>query len=114
CEALGGYLAEVDTPEEFRFLGGFIGSPIPNGHQFLLGGTDAREENQWIFRHSGTSLAYVEWGKNQPDNREYNSVREDCQTIDYYSPADGFKMNDMTCFKNGFDVGMYFICEVPL
>ncbi|CAL1548231.1 unnamed protein product [Lymnaea stagnalis] len=112
CESLDGYLAEVDTQEEFSFLKSFIGTPIADSIEFLLGGTDERQEGHWINRHSGGVLGYVEWSSGEPSNSEHNGIRENCQTVALLHAA--LKMSDSLCFKPTPLGGWYFICESPV
>ncbi|CAL1548225.1 unnamed protein product [Lymnaea stagnalis] len=115
CEALGGYLAEVDDKNEFDFLKTLIGAPAAHGQSFLLGGTDEGHEGRWVNRHSGTPLGYTSWLQGTPDNNLFNGLTENCQTILYIASVNDFVMNDLSCFNSNIEtIKFYFICEVPI
>ncbi|CAL1548226.1 unnamed protein product, partial [Lymnaea stagnalis] len=115
CEALGGYLAEVDDKNEYDVLKTLIGMPSAHGISFLLGGTDEGHEGRWVNRHSGTPLGYTSWMQGNPDNNLFNGVRENCQAMVHFDSVYDFVMNDVTCFNsNAGMTKLYFICEVPI
>ncbi|CAL1548227.1 unnamed protein product [Lymnaea stagnalis] len=114
CEALGGYLAEVDFKYEFDFLITLIGTPAASEVSFLLGGTDEGHEGRWVNRHSGTPLGYTSWLQGQPDNSLFHDLRENCLAMMYEATVNAFVMNDLTCFNSNGVNTFYFICEVPI
>ncbi|XP_005111713.1 perlucin [Aplysia californica] len=112
CNAMGGYLAEVDTVTEFRFIQAFLRRKIKSSQVILLGGTDANSEGTFINPNSSTQ-GYSEWYRNQPDNGGY---KEHCRSIMESLGHDigKYLMNDIPCdivndnfYKHGY------LCEVP-
>ncbi|CAL1536629.1 unnamed protein product [Lymnaea stagnalis] len=116
CEALGGYLAEVDSKNELDFITIMIGNTDVKNMEFLLGGTDEGHEGIWINRHSGTPLGYTVWSQGEPSNGAHESleITENCQVLEYLYSLKAFVMNDFFCFNILDPRGYYFICEVPL
>ena len=50
CADEGGYLAEIDTEEEYNFIMSFLSQSVPVGRQgALVGATDQDIEGQWVY-----------------------------------------------------------------
>jgi hypothetical protein len=68
CEALGGHLVMIETPEENAFLGQLITDG--GGLDSWIGATDEGSEGQWHWV-DGRNLTWTNWFKrqNQPNNK---------------------------------------------
>ena len=100
CEAMGGYLTEIEDKEEYEFLFEFLKGV--GGDDFFTGANDIDEDGVWTYWHSGKPVIYANWASGEPDNYRNN---EDCMVIDI--SLNGF--NDWPCKANA-----KFICEVPV
>lgn len=97
CEALQGYLAEINDYFENLYLKRIAKS---KGHLWV-GGTYVREEGQWRWDHSRTPL-YIHsilWRKGEPNNKGNDD--EHCLEL----RKDG--LNDEGCHES-----RYFVCEI--
>ncbi|XP_013062293.2 uncharacterized protein LOC106051637 isoform X2 [Biomphalaria glabrata] len=104
CTLFGGYLAEMDTSEEFNFVRTFVRSHGSQFMQVMAGGSDEGHEGHWTYRHSKSAVVSF-WGPGEPDN--YNG--ENCQN--FYRNLD-YRMADGQCIAlSSTSVG--FLCEVP-
>ncbi|KAH9488076.1 hypothetical protein Btru_065474 [Bulinus truncatus] len=103
CEAMGGYLAEIDDQSEYKALQNLVlGLPVD---LVLIGGSDSVVEGTWVFPRSGKSVPILDWFQGQPDN----AGNEDCLNL---FKTYGGKMNDITCgFRSSLD---RFMCETPV
>ena len=57
CEAIGGYLTEIEDKEEYDFLFEFLKGV--GGDDFFTGANDIDEEGVWTYWHSEKPVAYV-------------------------------------------------------
>ncbi|KAK0054413.1 collectin-11 [Biomphalaria pfeifferi] len=106
CGVFGGYLVEIDSDEEYRF----IRDHLLSLHMFycvLTGGTDEKREGVWINRYSKTPAKYMNWGRGEPNGGN----NENCQSYGYY--VDSWYMNDIPCSLLA-DCAVGFICEVDI
>ena len=99
CEAMGGYLTEIEDKEEYDFLFEILKGV--GGDNFFTGANDIDEEGVWTYWHSGKPVTYVNWASGQPDNYK----NEDCMEINFELNA----FNDRHCTANA-----KFVCEVPV
>uniref|UniRef100_A0A2C9KFP9 C-type lectin domain-containing protein n=1 Tax=Biomphalaria glabrata TaxID=6526 RepID=A0A2C9KFP9_BIOGL len=106
CGVFGGYLAEVDSEEEFRFIRDNLLALRLFPH-IITGATDERQEGVWINRHSKTPAKFINWGPGQPSS----GTRENCQS--YATNGNTWYMNDLTCTVDT-DITVGFICEVEI
>ncbi|KAK0054412.1 collectin-11 [Biomphalaria pfeifferi] len=104
CGLFGGYLAEVDSEEEFRFIRDNL-LALGLFSQVITGATDERQEGVWINRHSKTPAKFINWGPGEPNG----GTRENCQSYNTYGNI--WHMNDLVCTP-GSTFG--FICEVEI
>lgn len=95
CQAQGGYLAELTSPEEEANINEFINH---NDH-FWIGLTDEDTEGTFIWQESHEELVYTHWKPGQPNNL---FGVEDCVFIDRH----GEGWNDADCYKPS-----YGLCE---
>jgi serine/threonine protein kinase len=65
CEASGGHLARIESPEEQQFIEQLISSS--KAEYFWLDGSNARVAGTWE-DSEGNKLIYVHWDKGQPNN----------------------------------------------
>ncbi|XP_055865366.1 uncharacterized protein LOC129922673 [Biomphalaria glabrata] len=106
CGVFGGYLAEVDSEEEFRFIRDNL--LALNLFRFVVtGATDEKKEGVWINRYSKTPAKVFNWGPGEPNGGN----NENCQSYGYY--GNNWYMNDLGCsVYTAFAVG--FVCEVEV
>ncbi|GFR89927.1 C-type lectin 11 [Elysia marginata] len=97
CGQFGGYLAEIDDEEEYKFIVNFLWKV--GGHAFMTGGYDINREKHWVYWRSGKPVEYLRWSESNPDN--YRGV-EDCMEISL--SRGGF--NDVDCKSS-----KKFLCE---
>ncbi|XP_041374047.1 perlucin-like protein [Gigantopelta aegis] len=97
CKDLGGYLAEITSPDENKGVINYLEAKNPNVKSVWLGGTDILHESTWFWMHSKDPVTFTAWVPGQPDNshgencihlNKYGSVRwgwndYDCKTILY-------------------------------
>ncbi|KAH9488075.1 hypothetical protein Btru_065473 [Bulinus truncatus] len=104
CEAMGGYLAEIDDLSEYKALQNLVlGLPVD---LVLIGGSDSAVEGTWIFPRTRMTVPILDWIPGQPDNAQND---EDC--LNLWKTHAG-KMNDLRCgFRSSED---RFMCETPV
>ena len=100
CEAMGGYLTEIEDKEEYEFLFEFLKGK--GSDEFLTGANDIDEEGVWTYWHSGKPVIYANWLPGEPNNSQNN---EDCMEIQ--TSLNGY--NDFLCTADA-----KFVCEVPV
>ena len=90
CEAMGGYLACIESEDEQRFI-----ATLAGGRYLYLGATDEGHEGAWEWGN-GVPFTYTCWMKGQPNN--YGGA-ENClatytegQWVDVADEGDGFWM----------------------
>ncbi|KAI8775970.1 C-type lectin domain family 3 member A isoform X2 [Biomphalaria glabrata] len=101
CEFFGGYLAEIDSDKERDIIEAYV----KNNGLFdivYVGGTDEEQEGVWKYKHSNTTVKYLNW-----ENGEPNGGRgENC--LAYHIS----QLYDITCSFFPYNkVG--FLCEIP-
>jgi hypothetical protein len=62
CEAMGGYLACIETAEEQKFI-----AKLAKGRYLSLGATDEKKEGTWVWVN-GAPWKYTCWMDGQPNN----------------------------------------------
>ena len=102
CVRLGGYLAEINTQEEYDFIMAFLKESIPSGREeALLGATDENNEGEWVFMNSRLPVTYFNWfsshGARGPGN--------DCMYL-IWNTEEG--MHDWKCYNSGT---RRYLCE---
>ncbi|KAI8747717.1 C-type lectin-related protein 1 precursor, partial [Biomphalaria glabrata] len=110
CMSYGGYLAEIDTDEEFQFI--VTELLIPQSTFFdmaFIGASDKGHENTWINLHSKTEIAVKKWRDHQPDNSQGN---EHCMGFWQWKESNNWYFNDYPC-ENLPPRIERFICEIP-
>uniref|UniRef100_A0A2C9JSC9 C-type lectin domain-containing protein n=1 Tax=Biomphalaria glabrata TaxID=6526 RepID=A0A2C9JSC9_BIOGL len=110
CMSYGGYLAEIDTDEEFQFI--VTELLIPQSTFFdmaFIGASDKGHENTWINLHSKTEIAVKKWRDHQPDNSQGN---EHCMGFWQWKESNNWYFNDYPC-ENLPPRNERFICEIP-
>ena len=65
CTLLGGYMAEVRTEEQNRYIEGILYERA-SGNNVWLGATDQVTEGSWYWATSDTTLSFSYWGDGQP------------------------------------------------
>ena len=100
CEAMGGYLTEIEDKEEYDFLLKFVKGV--GGGNFYTGTNDIDKEGVWTYWHSGKPVTYANWHSGEPNNY---ANKEDCMVIGVKSKSS----NDWQCTEDA-----KFVCEVPV
>ncbi|KAK6963479.1 hypothetical protein BgiMline_030628 [Biomphalaria glabrata] len=101
CEYFGGYLAEIDSAEEFGFVKSYFLASMPSRFVYISG-TDEAQEKVWVHTHSKTPVRYLNWGGNEPSHgREENCVGYDARRV----------LVDIPC--NYYAETSTYICEIP-
>uniref|UniRef100_G3N746 C-type lectin domain-containing protein n=1 Tax=Gasterosteus aculeatus aculeatus TaxID=481459 RepID=G3N746_GASAC len=67
CLSLGGHLASVHSVLEYHEIQKAIMSSSFHHPSTWIGGSDAQEENQWIWS-DGTRFDYTNWANGEPNN----------------------------------------------
>uniref|UniRef100_G3N750 C-type lectin domain-containing protein n=1 Tax=Gasterosteus aculeatus aculeatus TaxID=481459 RepID=G3N750_GASAC len=67
CLSLGGHLASVHSVLEYHDIQKAIISSSFHHPSTWIGGSDAQEENQWIWS-DGTRFDYTNWANGEPNN----------------------------------------------
>ncbi|XP_059178928.1 tetranectin-like [Physella acuta] len=106
CEMFGGYLVEIDSTDEFTFLGNFV-----NNHSDInwvpTGITDELNENVWINMNAGTvATNYIQFAAREPNGGR----GENCLAL---SRENGWKIVDIACSYAWPSFQMGFVCEIP-
>lgn len=97
CEALGGYLACIETEGEQAFI-----AKLTGGRYLSLGATDEVIEGRWCWIN-GATFGYTCWMDGQPNN--YG----DCEH--YLATYDGGEWVDVADDGDGFWMPTGYICE---
>ncbi|KAI8747664.1 fibrinogen-related protein J6 precursor [Biomphalaria glabrata] len=104
CGLVGGYLVEVNTIQELKFIQHFLFEKASRFVLVMAGGTDEDHEGLWINGHSLTKVDLL-WDRGQPD--DYQGV-QDCQA---FNKNYNWNLDDVGCVSfNSRHVG--FLCEV--
>ncbi|KAJ8008568.1 hypothetical protein DPEC_G00106240 [Dallia pectoralis] len=102
CLLLGGNLASVHGPNQYRFLLSMIEKSGKKDQRTWIGGNDAVQEGVWLWS-DGSKFAYHNWSRGQPSN---SHRRENC--IEMNHGADRGK-NDAPCWHK-----LPFLCSRKL
>jgi hypothetical protein len=97
CEAMGGYLACIETEEEQRFIAG-----LADNQYLSLGATDEGEEDTWVWVN-GAVFDYACWMGGQPNNWG------ECEH--FLATYDGGDWVDVAADGDDFWMPTGFICE---
>ena len=104
CKSAGGYLAEINTKEEYNFIMGFLNSRIPNRRSTAyVGATDEDNEGSWVFMNSGRPADFL----NFHGNYGYRGTAYNCLKVIWGGSDTG--MGDWKCENGG---NRRFLCEV--
>jgi hypothetical protein len=97
CEAMGGYLACVETTEEQAFI-----CKLAAGRYLSLGASDEKTEGEWRWVN-GAPFAFTCWMSGQPNN--YGGDEN------YLATYDGGEWVDVADDGDGFWMPTGFVCE---
>ncbi len=97
CEAMGGYLACIETAEEQAFI-----AKLADERYLSLGGTDEEEDYEWKWVN-GAEWDFTAWYPDQPNN--YGG------TEDYLATYDEGLWVDVDAEGEDFWMPTGFICE---
>ncbi|XP_055867036.1 uncharacterized protein LOC106067190 [Biomphalaria glabrata] len=106
CGLLGGYLAEIDSAEEYNFVRDnlLVGTSYS---AVFVSGTDAAQEGVWVHNYSKTNVKYFNWGPSEPNWGQL----ENCMA---YYRSQNWLYVDISCDTlYAFDSSVAFLCEVP-
>ena len=78
CIHLGGYLAEVQSADENRFVAGMLPSYVKLN--LWIGYNDLEKEGRWLWTNTGNSGTYTNWTSGEPNNKN----DQDCAVIETY------------------------------
>ncbi|GFN86553.1 collectin-11 [Plakobranchus ocellatus] len=98
CKAIGGYLVELDSREEQKFVTGFMRAH--DKYIAFTGGNDVMQEGTFVYYNSKTPMPALKWRPSNPDN--WNND-EDCVQIWWNG------LNDIGCSRRS-----KYICEISL
>ena len=103
CHAIGGYLAEIKTEDQNRYVESIIFEHP--GHRVWLGATDLFSEGKWLWMTSATlvSEAFTYWNPRQPDGKD----GENC--MEFNDDASFRHWNDKSC-----DAKLSFLCQTSI
>ncbi|XP_065364341.1 C-type lectin 37Da-like [Calliphora vicina] len=101
CRTLGGYLASLETAEEFATLSNYLIDKYPLDRWWWLSGSDQDSEGIFSWYNTGEPVKYADWSAGQPDNMGGN---EDC--VHLWHVANKYQMNDWICKQKA-----YYICQ---
>ncbi|CAL1527815.1 unnamed protein product [Lymnaea stagnalis] len=106
CAMFGGYLAEIESNDEFQFLREFIIVSNRNMSVVMTGATDANEEGHWILSQSRADLEVFNWAEGEPDEGTHANCQGFSRDGDWY-------MADTSCVKHSPANDVGYICEIP-
>jgi hypothetical protein len=90
CEAMGGYLACIETRKEQAFI-----AKLAKGDNLSLGATDEASEGDWVWVN-GAPFKYTCWLEGQPNNwggdENYLATYDDGEWVDVAADGDDFWM----------------------
>ena len=97
CEAEGGKLVEIDSPEENAALAEEIENRGLTDRNFWIGLTDRASEGDWRLASSGLEPSFKNWGLGEPNNAM--GLNEDCAQFSMYYLSKT-KWMDIDCNKD--------------
>uniref|UniRef100_A0A2C9MA18 C-type lectin domain-containing protein n=1 Tax=Biomphalaria glabrata TaxID=6526 RepID=A0A2C9MA18_BIOGL len=106
CVFYGGYLAEIDTTDEYNFIVNFIKSISVNDSSFSCvynGLMDPENDGIWTHISSRKDSKFLPWGKGEPQNQ----ADLHCQCLE---KGYNWRYNDVPCF---YANTLRFLCELP-
>ncbi|KAK6963301.1 C-type lectin domain family 3 member A-like isoform X2 [Biomphalaria glabrata] len=106
CQVRGGYLAEIDSPEEYTFVRDnlLIRSEV---NFIVVSGSDEEQEGLWKHMQSKTALQYMNWGGNE----NTGSRQENCIA---YSRESHWLLADISCpILTDPRINFGYMCEIP-
>ena len=78
CGVRGGYLAEVQSDDENRFVAGMLPSYVKLN--VWIGYNDLEKEGRWLWTNTKNSGTYTNWNSGEPDNKN----DQDCAVIETF------------------------------
>ncbi|KAI8775069.1 C-type lectin domain family 3 member A isoform X2 [Biomphalaria glabrata] len=106
CQLRGGYLAEIDSPEEYAFVRENL--LIRSGVKLVyISGSDEEQEGHWKHMNSKTILTYLNWGGNE----NIGGRQENCLGYHTYN---NWLLADVSCpILTEFNKDVGYMCELP-
>ncbi|XP_056001056.1 CD209 antigen-like protein E isoform X2 [Ostrea edulis] len=75
CSSYGAVLADITTAEENAFIvNKILRSASSISHGVWAGATDVRKEGEWTWWSTNTTMSFINWNDNQPDNWHKSGV----------------------------------------
>ena len=105
CKSAGGYLAEIDTQNEYDFIMASLKQVVPTGRSTAyVGATDEENEGSWGFMNSGRPASFLKFHGNYGSR----STSWNCLLLIWHSDDAGF--GDWKCENGG---NRRYVCERP-
>nr|KAI8754964.1 hypothetical protein BgiMline_013430 [Biomphalaria glabrata] len=107
CLYYGGYLAEIDTTDEYTFVVNFLKLLLANDSRIdfvLTGLMDPENDGIWTHIHSKKDSKFLPWAKDEPKNQ----VNNNCLWLDR---GNNWLYRTFPCYINGDN--FRFLCEIP-
>ncbi|KAK6963293.1 C-type lectin domain family 3 member A-like isoform X2 [Biomphalaria glabrata] len=106
CQLRGGYLAEIDSPEEYTFVRDHLLTRSEVDFVYVSG-SDEEQEGLWKHWNSKTELTYLNWG----DNENMGGRQENCIA---YHRGHSWLLVDVSCqILTEFNKDVGYMCELP-
>ena len=99
CQAIQGYLVEIQDDFENRYVANFH-----RNQDIWIGLSDRRKEGHWIWETSGRVAIYTKWNPGEPNNKGGGNGHANCALIWRHYHIDTW--DDRNC-----DQKKYFVCE---
>ena len=99
CVEYGGYLAELNDEQEFKFVMEFV-KRLGSHVYYAVGVNNIDDKNNYVFYHSKEEASHIPWAKWEPNNL---AGSEDCAAL---APSKGGYVDISCSFKTKY------ICEV--
>uniref|UniRef100_A0A2C9L541 C-type lectin domain-containing protein n=1 Tax=Biomphalaria glabrata TaxID=6526 RepID=A0A2C9L541_BIOGL len=107
CQLRGGYLAEIDSPEEYAFVRENLLKRSQVDFVYISG-SDEEQEGHWKHLNSKTELTYLNWG----DNENLGGRQGNCLA---YFKGHNWLLADVSCpILTEFNKEFGYMCELPL
>ena len=110
CQRSGGYLAEINSKQEFAALESAWQNLSSNltcqsvSPAWWIGLTDRKIEGVWVWDYSGTKPTFLAWSEGQPNNQGGKTPGEDCTVANFEPSKRTFKWFDIPCSMRGFPI----------
>lgn len=103
CKALSGYLVQLESPEENRFIQNYVRGLHSNhniDYRYWIGAHDLAVEGHWTWAFTHDRIQYFDWAPGEPNSLGGD---QDCMEI---QSVQGYHWDDNAC-----DAKLYAVCE---